>query len=130
MLRIEIGGHLEASHSLPWNPDRTVSGHRSGCCHRHPPGRRPHHHRASALLGNLRYGGGAVWVGLQSANRVFRIDTRSGRMSSVRVGSGPRSLAVSPTAVWVSNAVDGTVTRIDPATRQVVSTITIGGHPE
>src|SRR3954454_13789836 len=28
-----------------------------------------------SLLGNLRYCGGAVWVGLQSGNRVFRIDT-------------------------------------------------------
>lgn len=80
-------------------------------------------------LGNLRYGGGAVWVGQQFGNRIFRIDVRRGRVSSVRVGSGPRSVAVSPTAVWVSNALDGTVSRIDPATRKVVATIAVGQNP-
>lgn len=83
-----------------------------------------------AQLGNLRYGGGAVWVGQQYGNRVFRIETRTGRVTSVRVGNGPRSLAVSPTAVWVSNSADGTVSRIDPATRKVVATIPVGERPE
>jgi virginiamycin B lyase len=61
---------------------------------------------------------------------VFRIDTRTGRVSSVRVGNGPRSLAVSPSAVWVSNSSDATVSRIDPATRKVVATIPVGQRPE
>ena len=69
-------------------------------------------------LGNLRYGGGAVWVGTQNGNRIFRIDTRTGRVSSVRVGNVPRAVAVSPSAVWVSNFRDNTVSRIDPSTRR------------
>jgi YVTN family beta-propeller protein len=36
---------------------------------------------------------------------------------------------VSPTAVWVSNALDNTVSRIDPATRKVVATIQVGSNP-
>jgi YVTN family beta-propeller protein len=81
-------------------------------------------------LGNLRYGGRAVWVGEQFGNRVFRIDTRIGRVSFVRVGNGPRALAVSPTAVWVSNFSDNTVSRIDPSTRKVVATIPVGKGPD
>jgi YVTN family beta-propeller protein len=81
-------------------------------------------------LGNLRYGGGAVWVGTQNGNRIFRIDTRTGRVSSVRVGNVPRAVAVSPSAVWVSNFRDNTVSRIDPATRKVVATIPVGEGPE
>lgn len=80
-------------------------------------------------LGNLRFGGGAVWVGQQYGERIFRIDVSTGRVSSVRVGRGPRSVAVSPTAVWVSNALGNTVSRIDPATRKVVATIPVGGNP-
>ena len=69
-------------------------------------------------------------MGQQLGNRIFRIDVHTGRVSSVQVGTGPRSVAVSPTAVWVSNALDQTVSRIDPATRTVVATIPIPGNPE
>jgi YVTN family beta-propeller protein len=68
-------------------------------------------------------------VGQQTGNRIFRIDVHTNRVSSVRVGNGPRSVAVSPTAVWVSNALDGTVSRVDPATRKVVATIPVGQNP-
>jgi YVTN family beta-propeller protein len=78
----------------------------------------------------LRYGGGAVWVGTQNGNRIFRIDTRTRRVSSVRVGNVPRAVAVSRSAVWVSNFRDNTVSRIDPATRKVVATIPVGQGPD
>jgi YVTN family beta-propeller protein len=81
-------------------------------------------------LGNLRYGGGAVWVGPRTGRRIFRIDVRTGHVSSVAVGIAPRSVAVTPQAVWVSNSADGTVSRIDPATRKVVATIPVGQTPE
>jgi YVTN family beta-propeller protein len=32
-------------------------------------------------------------------------------------------------AVWVANATDGTVSRIDPRTRRVTATIDVGGAP-
>ena len=31
--------------------------------------------------------------------------------------------------VWVANTLDGTVSRIDPATRRVIATIRVGGLP-
>jgi YVTN family beta-propeller protein len=48
----------------------------------------------------------------------------------VRVGNGPRSVAVSPSAVWVSNFHDNTVSRIDPSTDKVVATIPVGAGPD
>ena len=79
---------------------------------------------------NLRYGGGAVWVGALLGRKVFRIDARTNRVSSVRVGRGPRSLAVTSTAIWVSNRLSNTVSRIDPRLRKVVATIRVGSQPE
>ena len=32
-------------------------------------------------------------------------------------------------SVWVANAADGTVSRIDPETNEVVKTITVGNAP-
>ena len=38
-------------------------------------------------------------------------------------------MAVGERAVWVANAKDGTVSRIDPATNQVTATVRVGGSP-
>ena len=48
----------------------------------------------------------------------------------IRVGRGPRGVAVGETSVWVANASDGTVTRIDPAAGEVVGDpIPVGRDP-
>jgi YVTN family beta-propeller protein len=44
----------------------------------------------------------------------------------VPVGAGPYSIAVGEGAVWVANWIDGTVSRIDPASNTVVATIPVG----
>jgi YVTN family beta-propeller protein len=51
-------------------------------------------------------------------------------LTEISVGESPVSVAVSRTAVWVANSGDGTVSRIDPETREVVTTIEVGGAPE
>ena len=79
---------------------------------------------------NLRYAAGAVWVGAQVGRKIFRIDVHTNRVTSIRVGNGPRGLAATPTGVWVANRLSGTVTRIDPRTRKVVATIRVGNQPE
>jgi YVTN family beta-propeller protein len=38
-------------------------------------------------------------------------------------------VAVGAGAVWVANAIDGTVSRIDPGTRRTIGTIEVGGVP-
>jgi len=47
----------------------------------------------------------------------------------VPVGSRPAAIAIGGGEVWVANSGDGTVSRIDPATNEVVVIITIGGAP-
>jgi len=47
----------------------------------------------------------------------------------IRVGDAPTAVAVGAGAVWVANAGDGTVSRIDPAKREVVETIHLGNAP-
>ena len=63
------------------------------------------------------------------SNAVGRIDTRStGIVDEVPVGSTPSHIAVGEDAVWVTNTDDNTVSRIDPATRNV-QTIAVGNSP-
>ncbi len=49
--------------------------------------------------------------------------------TAVRVGIGPVGVAVGAGAVWVANGGDGTVTRIDPATRAAGPPIATGRGP-
>jgi hypothetical protein len=58
------------------------------------------------------------------------LDPRSGlRLSSVRVGKVPSAVAVGPSGVWVVDAHDRTVSRIDPVRRTVTDTLGVGGGP-
>jgi YVTN family beta-propeller protein len=45
------------------------------------------------------------------------------------VGHAPSALAVGAGAVWVANAGDGTVSRIDIAKGELVETIDVGNAP-
>jgi virginiamycin B lyase len=45
------------------------------------------------------------------------------------VGDGPAAIAVGAGAVWVANAGDGTISRIDPRSFEVVKTIKTGNAP-
>ena len=47
----------------------------------------------------------------------------------ISVGRRPVGIAVGSNAVWVANAGDGTVSRIDPQTNEVVKTIPVGSSP-
>jgi DNA-binding SARP family transcriptional activator/ABC-type branched-subunit amino acid transport system substrate-binding protein/streptogramin lyase len=63
-------------------------------------------------------------------NFVAALDLRSGRIAArVPVGNTPSSIAVSDGAVWVMNADDETISRIDPKTRTVVRTFATNGTP-
>ena len=45
------------------------------------------------------------------------------------MGDGPEDVVVGAGAVWVANRLDGTVSRIDPETNEVVKTIEVGNAP-
>jgi virginiamycin B lyase len=49
--------------------------------------------------------------------------------ATIAVGAGPVDAVVGAGAVWVANAAEGTVSRIDPATNTVTATIAVGRNP-
>jgi YVTN family beta-propeller protein len=92
-------------------------------------------------LGETVIGFGKMWVidqpwrmvrGLYHANRAraLSIDLRTHRMvgKPIAVGRGAWGIGAGGGSVWVVNADDATVTRIDPRSRRVVATIPVGGR--
>jgi DNA-binding SARP family transcriptional activator/streptogramin lyase len=76
----------------------------------------------------LTLGTGKAAAVVVPPNSVARIDDSGKRIESfVRVGRNPVAVAVGLGGVWVANAEDGTVTRLDPATGKFVDTIGAGG---
>ena len=53
----------------------------------------------------------------------------TGHSTTIPVGAGPFGLAAGAGAIWAPNIGDGTLSRIDPATNQVVATIDVGANP-
>jgi YVTN family beta-propeller protein len=66
-----------------------------------------------------------------SANSLGLIDERTNRIvADVPVGSRPVAVALGKEAVWVANAGNGTVSRVDPTTKKVLQTIGgVGSSP-
>ena len=59
-----------------------------------------------------------------------RLDVAAPQTTTISVGQEPVGIASTGDAVWVANSGDGTVSRIDPETNEVVATIEVGGAPE
>jgi YVTN family beta-propeller protein len=53
----------------------------------------------------------------------------TGQSAVIEVGNGPLDLAVGGGLVWVTNSLDGTVSRIDPNTTEV-GEVQVGSSPE
>jgi streptogramin lyase len=86
---------------------------------------------APDTCGQVAVGSGAVWISMRPDNVVARVDPKTSKIAAmIPVGESPDGIATSPGAVWVAN--HGTrsggpsVSRIDPATNQVVTTISVG----
>ncbi len=56
-------------------------------------------------------------------------DTNFVEGDAIPLGNGPEDVAVGEGAVWVTNRFDGTISRIDPSTGEVVETIAVGLDP-
>jgi len=74
-------------------------------------------------------GGGSEVSASVAGNAVGVIDSDGDIVSEVAVGESPTDVAAAPDAVWVTNATEDTVSRIDPATNDVEQTIDVGGGP-
>lgn len=64
-----------------------------------------------------------------AANAVGFVDTRGRIRDEVAIEGAPTSVAFGYGALWVTNAFENTVSRIDPRTRSVRQTIAVGGTP-
>jgi YVTN family beta-propeller protein len=83
----------------------------------------------------LAAGHGGIWA-VNTApffkrGTLVRIDTATNRLDGwpVPLGPGPSGVAVGAGSVWVGDAIEGTVRRIDPRQRRTVATIRVGGEP-
>ena len=77
---------------------------------------------------NLATAPGAVWGVANLTSMAVRIDTRTGKVTaSVHVGNGPYDIEWGFGSAWVSNAADGTLSRITG--NRVVRTIKVGVEP-
>jgi YVTN family beta-propeller protein len=77
----------------------------------------------------LAVGAEGVWV-VHSGIAVAEVDVTGGSVvRSIRAGSSVDAVAVGAGSVWVASALDGTVSRIDPATGMIVATIPVGPNP-
>jgi SARP family transcriptional regulator, regulator of embCAB operon len=74
-------------------------------------------------------GFGSSWLAYREADLVVRIDETTGFVTTIPVGRGPAAVTVGRRAVWVADALDGTVKSIDPATSSVVTTVEVGSAP-
>jgi DNA-binding beta-propeller fold protein YncE len=78
----------------------------------------------------LAYDGHSLWVVDQAHDRVVPVDPRTGSVGrAVRVGGAPRLVAAGPSAVWVSNYEEGSLSRVETGrgARPVVRTVDLRG---
>ena len=84
-------------------------------------------------LGAIVFGAGSLWGTDGDGGRVWRIDIgQSGRrptMQTVAMAPGVGGIAFEPHGVWVTNLLDDTVSRIDPATNRVSRVIHMPAAP-
>ncbi len=76
----------------------------------------------------MAQGFGSSWLAYREANLVVRID-ETGAITTIPVGRGPTAVTVGRRAVWVADALGGTVKSIDPATSSVETTVEVGSAP-
>ena len=79
----------------------------------------------------LAFGARGLWASVAGTGSVRRVDPADFTTGApIRVGRGPAGLVVADGLVWVANSRSGTVSRLDPATRQLLGDpIEVGGHP-
>ena len=77
------------------------------------------------VWGNLAIAAGGLWTA--GADLVVRIDPRTGRPDSIPLpeGSHPADVVLAEGSIWVANNGDGTVLRIDPASRAVTASVQV-----
>jgi YVTN family beta-propeller protein len=75
-------------------------------------------------------GARSLWVADEGAGNVLRLDPKTGQQVSVpiTVGGGPTAVAFADSSAWVTNSLDGTISRIDAGSQSVITT-QVGSGP-
>jgi YVTN family beta-propeller protein len=80
---------------------------------------------------SVAIGIGALWTASAGEDLVTRIDPDSRSTATIDVGNAPAGIAAGvESGVWVANYVDGSISHIDPRTREIVETVDTGNSPE
>ena len=74
-------------------------------------------------------GAGSVWTHAYGGTRLDRINTRTRKVTRIRIGHGSYDVLFAAGSAWVTNNSDDTVSRVDPATNRVIATIRVEGGP-
>lgn len=82
----------------------------------------------SALAG-LALSEGVTWVASESTDVVYRVDQETGEVTEIAVPGSPSWFAEGDGAVWVSQAANRSVTKIDTETAEAVLEVAVGGEP-
>ncbi len=75
----------------------------------------------------IRYGAGSVWASDIAGARLFRIDPRTGHVSTLHAGGGGSDIGFGAGSVWATDFDDNRVDRIDPQTNSILARIPSGG---
>lgn len=75
---------------------------------------------------DVTVGAGYVWAGT-SDGELIRFDPRTGDVARTKVPSSIDAIAAGAGAVWLSDLLEGTVTRLDPETREPKRSLEIPG---
>jgi streptogramin lyase len=67
----------------------------------------------------------SIWVGDWDFGKLYRFDAESGELQATLEMSSPTSVVVTGDAVWVTNHHEGTLSRVDPATNKIVTTVVV-----
>ena len=86
--------------------------------------------QTTATLTCIRAGAGAIWVGSQYGDDVYRINPATNAVAVIHVGRGGE-VCVDPhdDGVWVSHNNARSVTRLDATTGVIVATTKVGTSP-
>jgi virginiamycin B lyase len=76
---------------------------------------------------NPIFSDGIVWITGIEKNVLTAVDAKSGKvLESIPLGPKPRFLTAGAGSIWTLNQGDGTVSRVDEKSRQVIATIEVG----
>ena len=93
------------------------------------PSRRLHVNLETDNSGDLTVGSGFLWATLVDADRVARVDPRTGAVATFATGPEPSGIVVRKGTAWIVNRASSTLTRLDIRSGRVRGEIDVPINP-